>query len=478
MSVLSPARIVAFEMVSERRRRGAHMRDLLRTSRAMSGLAPRDRALASRLTLGVTATVGSLDTMIDSHLRHGVHIEPRVRDALRVSCYELCWLDTPTAVVISQGVELVRRVVPRAAGLANAVLHRVSEHDIAAVCEAEHRIYEGSSDLLAKDIAIACGMPEPLVYQLLASCGEEVCRECALAHLQPAPVYIATNLAMLSLEEAMRRMQQARLEVQPLAIPGSWQVTNPARLAPSGLVRNALVFPVDLAAQMVARIAGPLPGQHVLEVGQGRGTKTLLLQMAALEQGGLAEIVSIDSEDYKVRLASSRMAVAGVSAHTQNLCFDASQLDSPQLPTALSGGFDMVFIDAPCSGTGTLRRHPEIVWGLSRASVMAHRADSLPALQLRMLRAASQRVRPGGSLAYATCSLLEQENTGVVRAFLESSEGRSFEQVSVLEAPAVRSLSDAAYGLVASCVTSEGYFASHPRITSFDGHFCALLRRV
>lgn len=109
---------------------------------------------------------------------------------------------------------------------------------------------------------------------------------------------------------------------------------------------------------------------------------------------------------------------------------------------------------------------------------MAHRADSLPALQLRMLRAASQRVRPGGSLAYATCSLLKQENTGVVQAFLESSEGRSFEQVSVLEAPAVRSLSDEAYGLVASCVTSEGYFASHPRVASFDGHFCALLRRV
>lgn len=453
------------------------MRDLLHGSQAMSELSAKNRALASRLALGVTATVGALDGMIDTHLWHGKHLEPRVRDALRVAAFELCWLDTPTQVAMSQGTELVRMLVPRAASLANAVLHRIAEQDSPAVRAARQRLYEGSSDLLAKDIALACGMPEALVYQLLISCGEEICRELALAQLDPAPVYVAANLATLSPREAVRRMRQAGLDVVPLAIPGSGLLANPARLSASGLVRNALVLPTDLAAQMVARIAAPRPKTRMLEIGQGRGTKTLLLQMAALEQGGFAELASIDSEPYKLRVAASRMAIAGVSAYTQNLCFDATALNSPTLPSLLAGSFDTVFIDAPCSGTGTLRRHPEIVWGLSRAAILPQRKDSLPALQLQMLRAASSRVRSGGVLVYATCSLLTQENSGVIDAFLTSPEGRDFERRSVLEAPGVRALDEGGYRLVASCVTDDGYFSSHPRPGSFDGHFCALLYR-
>lgn len=457
----------------------------------MAALASRDRALAARLAMGVVQTSGALDRMIDAHLAHGRHVEPRVRDALRVAAYELCWMETPAAVVVSQGVELAKSVSPRAAGLANAVLHRIAEEDAPAVLAAEERLRAGSSDLTAKDAALAVGMPEWGAYQVLQSVGAEGLRRMALAQLEPAPVYAVTNGALLSVGEGQARMEEAGLQPRPSGLPGSWVIGAPARLAASGLVKNTVVVPADLAAQMVARIAAPRAGQRLLEVGQGRGTKTILLQLASLALGGLAEVSAIDSEAFKVHVAASRMAVAGISAHVRSLVFDGRALAGPGLPPELAGGFDVVFLDAPCSGTGTLRRHPEIVWGLERASVSSPRAaaaraaavegsqpGTLPALQLELLRAASARVRPGGTLVYATCSVLRQEDRDVVEAFLQTPEGAAFHLASVLDAPGVRALPPESARLFASCVAPDGCFASLPAAGSFDGHFCARLVRA
>ena len=478
MGRVAPARLVALDAVVERRRRGARMRDLLRAAPEMSRLTPRDRALSSRLALGVTATRGALDLMIDSHLSGGRHLEPRVRDALRVATYELCWLGTPAAVAVSQGVELVRSVSPRAAGLANAVLHHVASQDAMAVDAAIERVGSGRTDLFAPDAALASGMPEWLVYQLLASCGTHACREVVLAQLEPAPVYVAGNPALMSADETLRRMRDAGLEPVPTELPASWSLASPARLASSGLVGNAVVFPADLAAQVVARIAAPRAGQRMLEIGQGRGTKTALLQSAALADGGFADVVAIDSQEGKVRLAASRMAVAGMSGHVTSLAYDGCALDQPGLPAPLASGFDVVFIDAPCSGTGTMRRHPEIVWGLERGAVALGRPDSLPVLQLQMLRSASARVRLGGALVYATCSLLSQEDEEVVSEFLEGPEGERFELVSALEAPGILALDEEARAFVAQNVDHDGTFVTHPRPGGYDGHFCARMIRV
>ena len=95
--------------------------------------------------MGVTAAKGALDAMVDAHLRRGAHLEPRVRDALRIAAFELVYLGTRPDVAVSQGVELVRSVAPRATGLANAVLRRVAEEDVAAVAAARERV--GSGDV-------------------------------------------------------------------------------------------------------------------------------------------------------------------------------------------------------------------------------------------------------------------------------------------------------------------------------------------
>ena len=152
----------------------------------------------------------------------------------------------------------------------------------------------------------------------------------------------------------------------------------------------------------------------------------------------------------------AQQRIPGVVTHTA----DATRLDEVDgLPSA----FDAVFIDAPCSGTGTLRRHPEIRWRLKKKDVSA-----LAKLQLQLLKSAAPRVRPGCVMVYATCSILRRENQEVVASFLKSPEGRDFEIVEA--APAFEELE--------RFITEEGFFASLPAEGGCDGHFAAILKRV
>ncbi|MGO5475744.1 transcription antitermination protein NusB, partial [Parafannyhessea sp. LCP19S3_B1] len=139
MARLAPARRAALRLCAACRQRDARARELLRTSDVMDGLDPRDRALATRLVLGVQRARGLCDAVVDAHLAHG-HLEPRVRDALRMSAFELLYLGTPTQVAVSQGVELAAVASRRARGLANAVLRRIAEGDVPAMEAARGRL--------------------------------------------------------------------------------------------------------------------------------------------------------------------------------------------------------------------------------------------------------------------------------------------------------------------------------------------------
>ena len=198
---LAPARRVALGVTSERRRRDARARDLLRAYAAMGALDERDRALASRLVLGSVAAEGELDRVIDSHLRRGAKLEPRVRDALRLAVFEVLYLDTPDSVAASQGVELVRTVAPRAAGLANAVLRRVAGEDVARLAVSREALARGRFSVY--DMAHVGGLPIWLCEAALGALGREGAASYAEDALAPALPTEAANRCRHSEAEAV-----------------------------------------------------------------------------------------------------------------------------------------------------------------------------------------------------------------------------------------------------------------------------------
>lgn len=416
----APARRQALSLLGEVRRKRGRARDIMRGSAALEALSARDRALVTRLVLGTITARGLVDSVVFSHVRRPSSLEPVVRDALALATFELLFLGTPAAVCVSEGVELVRTARPRAAGLANAVLRRVADEDVPRRREACVRVDEQGGCETA-DLAWVSGYPAWLLERVARERSREQARLLALSATEPAPVWVSVNRARHTLEEGRRLLDGAGLEPHAVeGMEGTFRLGAPADLARSGLVDDVDVVVADLSAQEVARRVASVAGECILECGQGRGTKSVLIEGFSLDAGGPREIVGIDSEAFKVRVASARMRRGGLDRWVR--CLEA---DARSLGPSVTGSFDVVFVDAPCSGTGTLRRHPEIAWSVTEADV-----DELSSLQLDILAGVASRVRDGGILAYATCSVLEQENEGVIDAFLEGEAGDGFARLS------------------------------------------------
>ncbi|MGI6033994.1 MAG: RsmB/NOP family class I SAM-dependent RNA methyltransferase [Coriobacteriales bacterium] len=409
-SAATPARLLARELLQEQRVRDAYLRELVDARRETSTIAAEEFAFAQVLAFGVVMTRGTLDELIDRNLESPHDVHAKLRDCLRISAYELLFLDKPAPVVVDQGVELARSCEPRAAGLTNAVLHKMAR-------DAQGFPWGDTADSDAA-FARSFGMPVWLCERLISQYGRERAAQMLSACLKPAPAYLVDNL-----------------------YPGGGQ------------------FASDLSAQKVASLV-PLD-EPVLEVGAGRGTKTALLEGRALREfGHPISIYAVDVHEFKAHLLDERMGKMGIEG-VHALTADARDLSGvSELPDSVS----VAFVDAPCSGTGTLRRHPEIRWKLAPEGV-----DDLSELQLSLLKGAAARVAVGGTLVYATCSILDEENQQVVDAFLASEEGSGF-SVAPLN-PEFATEEDA------WAVSAKGAFVALPREGGPDGHFAVRLVR-
>ncbi len=475
MAKLAPARAAALDLAAQCRRKHARMRDFLRTSHRMDVLVEKDRALAMRLLLGSVSAVGELDRVLASYIPKRRHLEPKLRDALRLATFEILYLHTPKHVAVSQGVEMARRASAQATGLANAILRRIATEVSPRVDEAYARLHASNDERLLEDLAHVSGQPDWLCQKLVASMGVSVATSLLPHVLEPAPVYVA-------LREGLSHDVLSAFDPHASVVPQSFFLESPAGLAASDLVARAKVLPADISSQLVALLALSGREKTLLEIGQGRGTKTiLLLQNAALLNHAL-HITAIDIDPQKVEIARKRLVEAAVDNQVTSVVFNAAKLGareaSGELPGELAHTFDTVFIDAPCSGVGTLRRHPEIGWSLDEDAVCSD--GILPKVQKDILVAASGKVAAQGTLVYATCSPLYEEDEAVVEAFLATEEGSSFEPEDITKSAAFGLLSDAGKRVVQKAQTKTGYahFGYHPDVLDADQHFLVKLRRI
>jgi 16S rRNA (cytosine967-C5)-methyltransferase len=364
-AAIAPARRAAFEVLRRVFEEDAYADRAFRT--AAKKLDERDRALAQRLAFGAVQRVRTLDHAIETLGRRRVHrLDPPVRAALRLGAYQLAFVDgVPRYAAVNESVELVRAAgLARAVAFTNAVLRRLAE---------------GIEPLLA-------GLPVGTA------------REAALKHSYPdwvgetwwrdlgAEGAIALMQAQNEPSELAVRLVRGEIDGTPTDVPGAWQV---ARIDETALAEGR-IWPQSRASQLVGLAVGAQEGERTLDLCAAPGGKATMLA---------GEVVAVDVNEARARELVENARRLGASN------VGVVVADGRALPPELDG-FDRALVDAPCSGLGVLNRRPDLRW----------RGEPLPELQLELLRAAAERVRPGGTIVYSVCTINADEAEAVVDA--------------------------------------------------------------
>jgi 16S rRNA (cytosine967-C5)-methyltransferase len=251
--------------------------------------------------------------------------------------------------------------------------------------------------------AVQADLPDWLWLRLVADCGAAEAMAIARGLLNPAPLDLRVNLAKLSRQEALDRLD---LEAAPTPYsPAGIRLKGKPQINRHALFLEGAVEVQDEGSQLLAYLLAPRRGEMVADFCAGAGGKTLALSML---MHGAGRIYAMDVSEKRLRELAPRAARAGISNVHPIVLSGEGDIRAKRL----SGKLDRVLVDAPCSGFGTLRRNPDLKWRHGEAAVA-----ELAAKQLRILTAAAKLLKPGGRLVYATCSLLSEENEAVADRF-------------------------------------------------------------
>ncbi|HEV2386856.1 MAG TPA: 16S rRNA (cytosine(967)-C(5))-methyltransferase RsmB [Candidatus Acidoferrales bacterium] len=471
---VSPARAVAFDVLTRVEAEGAYAADALlarlgggrgagarrRSRLRLEAVVKReDAALATELTFGVLRWQRLLDFLIERQAnRPAAELDPGVRRALRLGAYQLLFLDRiPASAAVNEAVELTRVARKKsAAGFVNAVLRRLP-------CGAEWlaqlaRSLPGEMPE-AERLGILYSHPGWMVERWLEQFGGDGARALLEANNQPLPVACAVldpaalDAVRDSLEADGFAVEPGRLLRRALLIRGGG---NPLACR---AFRRGWIALQDEASQAVTLLAGVEGGQSVLDVCAAPGNKTLHLALAA---GPKAMVAAGDIHPSRLRAVRAQLRRAHV-AGVKLVAMDAAR------PLPFARRFDRILIDAPCSGTGTLARNPEIRWRLAPEDI-----EELAGRQVALLANAAERLAPGGRLVYATCSLERDENQQVVRRVMAA---RGDLRLAPPPAAFAASLAGDGEEAVRKLFDPEGFFRTLPWETGTDGFFAAILER-
>lgn len=358
----------------------------------------RDQGLLRELVLGSLRWLRRLDHVLAlaSH-RQFAEIEPALRGPLRVAAYQLLFLDrVPSYAAVDEAVEQAAQRTHRGgASFVNAVLRRVAREprlDAWPVHEVE----------LARRLAIEESHPDFLVRRWLGRFGETRTRRLLAANNRAKPIQLLAFRDRGGRELLAERLIDEGLEVEATTLSPLGLTVRSGNALASRAFREGDCYVQDEASQAAALLPTPRPGERVLDAAASPGGKTFAL--VAAEPGVRPVLADLNLG----RLATLRDNLRRLRRPLQMLAADAAR--SP-----LGGTFDRVVLDLPCSGTGTLRKNPELKWRLSEREVgrLAIQAE-------RLLSRSAPRVGEGGRLVAITCSLEAEENEAVGERFLDA----------------------------------------------------------
>lgn len=311
-------------------------------------------------------------------------------------------------------------------------------------------------DLFEFPLAVRANLPDWLAESLVTQFGEQETLKLAEALNQPAPVDIRANSLKTTREALQVQLKDEGYELMPTPYsPHGLRRDKHGPLFTSQAFRSGLFELQDEGSQLIGLLAEAKPKGKIVDFCAGAGGKTL--QMAAM-MGNTGVVMAFDVSRKRLDRIKPRLVRAGVDTVQRHVIHD----EHDPVLNHLAGTADAVIVDAPCSGTGTLRRNPDIKWKPIDLAELA-------ALQSRILTAASKLVKPGGRLIYATCSLLDEENSGITKAFLAQQP-----EFKVIPAETIMTRQGIA---IQHAFTADGAMQLLPQRHGTDGFYALAMER-
>ncbi len=394
--------------------------------RHFQSLNPSDRAFAQLLAKTILRRLGQIDVLLDNFIdRPLADHASRIMHILRIGTVQLLWLDTPPHAAVHSAVEMTKQVkMEKYSGLVNAVLKRVAKEGNAIVAaQDEHKI----------------NLPPYLWTRLVASYGEATTRAITSMHLREPPLDITVK------ENPSYWAEQLKGVELPL---GSVRLTTAKNITQMPGFSEGKWWIQDMAATIPALLLGDVRNKRVIDLCAAPGGKTAQLASA----GALVSAVDVSKD----RIAMLKTNVHRLQLQAEYITTDASKW----LPNFAP---DAILLDAPCSATGTLRRHPDVAWLRQPEDI-----ERLKATQARLLRHAVDMLHSGGIMVYAVCSLLPEEGEEQITALLAENKNLSLKPVTPQQ-----------LGGLSECITKRGEVRTLPchmeNKDGMDGFYAAIL---
>jgi len=419
-------------------------------------LSRRDQALFYVLVYGVLRWRGRLDWIISHFSKIRIDkIEPAVMNILRLGLFQIIYLNRiPVSAAVNTSVEIAKSFASSpAAGFANALLRK-------AAGEYKKIPFPDPDKNPAHSLAVRKSFPEWLIKRWLNQFGlKETEALCDAINTIP-PITVRTNSLRTTRDDLAKRLAPDVQQIENTTYsPDGIRFIKPDRSIPEIKAFKDGWFQVqDEAAQLVACLLNPRPGDTVLDACAGLGGKTGHIAQMMKNTGRL---LAMDNQANKLQQLESEMKRLGISIVT-TCNYDLTIPFDRQFSYMGFSGFDRILLDAPCSGLGVLRRNPDAKWLISNS-----RFNRYKARQINFLNNLAQLVKPSGTLVYAVCSTEPEENEEVVKGFLDIHP--EFVVNNKLEG-----LPQNVYSLV----NKNRYLKTYPHINNMDGFFAVCFKRI
>ena len=409
----------------------------------------KERAFITRVTEGTLERMIEIDYIINQFSKVKVNkMKPVIRNILRSAVYQLKYMDgIPNSAVCNEAVKLaVKKGFSNLKGFVNGVLRNI-ERNLDAIT------YPEESDLLAY-LSVKYSMPEWILKQWMEVYDRPTIEKMLQDFLQEKPTTIRCNQNQMTVEELTETLEKEGVKVEKHPyLPYALWISSYNYLGELESFQNGAFHVQDISSMLVAQIAQPKEGDHVIDVCAAPGGKAL--HMAEMLRG-TGYVEARDLTDYKVNLIWENIERSGMK-NIRAVKWDATVLDGESVAKA-----DVVVADLPCSGLGVLGKKTDLKYKMTEQT-----QEELVALQRDILSKVKEYVKPEGTLIYSTCTIHQKENMDNVHWFLE--QNKDFELVPVKDL-----LCDDLKG----DVVEEGCLQLLPGVHESDGFFIAKFKKV